>query len=112
MNPEALFRRASVYCIALWSASRSPLAKRASASASRAGASVGVFCTAAAFVCWGALIAAVGAGRALVVTYVNPVVAVVLGMALLGERPGVGAFVGLVLILAGSWLAAGGTPAH
>jgi drug/metabolite transporter (DMT)-like permease len=69
-------------------------------------AGLGVFCTAAAFVCWGALIAAIGAGRALVVTYVNPVVAVVLGMALLGERPGLGAFAGLLLILAGSWLAA------
>ena len=56
--------------------------------------------------CWGALIAAIGAGRALVVTYVNPVVAVVLGMTLLGERPGLGAFAGLLLILAGSWLAA------
>jgi drug/metabolite transporter (DMT)-like permease len=70
-------------------------------------AALGVFCTAAAFVCWGALITAMGAGRALIVTYVNPLVAVALGMALLGERPGAGAFVGLVLILAGSWLAGG-----
>jgi drug/metabolite transporter (DMT)-like permease len=65
---------------------------------------LGLLCTAAALVFFGALIAEVGAGRALVVTYVNPLVAVVLGMAILGERPGAGAFFGLVLILAGSWL--------
>jgi len=46
-----------------------------------------------------------GAGRALVVTYVNPVVAVLLGVLVLGERPGIGSMAGLVLILAGSWLA-------
>jgi drug/metabolite transporter (DMT)-like permease len=65
---------------------------------------LGLLCTAAALVFFGALIAEVGAGRALVVTYVNPLVAVVLGMAILGERPGAGAAVGLVLILLGSWL--------
>jgi drug/metabolite transporter (DMT)-like permease len=43
-----------------------------------------------------------------VITYVNPVVAVALGVALLGERPGAGAVAGLLLILAGSWLATGG----
>jgi len=51
-------------------------------------------------------IAEIGAGRALVITYVNPVVA--LGMVVLGERPGAGAIVGLLLILAGSWLATDG----
>jgi len=69
---------------------------------------LGLLCTAAAFVVFGLLIAEVGAGRALVITYVNPVVAVALGMAVLGERPGAGAIVGLLLILAGSWLATGG----
>jgi drug/metabolite transporter (DMT)-like permease len=43
-----------------------------------------------------------------VVTYVNPVVAVALGAALLGERPGVGAAAGLALILVGSWLSTDG----
>ena len=33
---------------------------------------------------------------------------VVLGVAFLDERPGVGAIAGLLLILAGSWLATGG----
>ena len=48
-----------------------------------------------------------GAGRALVVTYVNPVVAITLGMIILGDRPGIGAIIGLLLILGGSWLATG-----
>jgi drug/metabolite transporter (DMT)-like permease len=69
---------------------------------------LGLLCTAAAFVLYGMLIAEVGAGRALVVTYINPVIAVGLGVAILGERPGAGAIAGLLLILAGSWLATGG----
>jgi drug/metabolite transporter (DMT)-like permease len=69
---------------------------------------LGLFCTAAAFVFYGMLIAEVGAGRALVVTYINPVVAVGLGVAILGERPGAGAIAGLLLILAGSWLSTDG----
>jgi drug/metabolite transporter (DMT)-like permease len=69
---------------------------------------LGLLCTAAAFVVFGRLIAEVGAGRALVITYVNPVVAVALGMLVLDERPGAGAIVGLLLILAGSWLSTDG----
>jgi drug/metabolite transporter (DMT)-like permease len=69
---------------------------------------LGLLCTAAAFVLYGMLIAEVGAGKALVVTYINPVIAVGLGVAILGERPGAGAIAGLLLILAGSWLATGG----
>jgi drug/metabolite transporter (DMT)-like permease len=69
---------------------------------------LGLLCTAAAFVLYGMLIAEVGAGRALVVTYINPVVAVALGVAILGEHPGAGAIAGLLLILAGSWLSTDG----
>ena len=69
---------------------------------------LGVFCTAAAFWFYGALVAEAGAGRALVITYIAPVVAVALGVAVLGERPGAGAAVGLLLILAGSWLSTDG----
>ena len=69
---------------------------------------LGLLCTAAAFVVFGRLIAEVGPGRALVITYVNPVVALALGMAVLGERPGAGAIAGLLLILAGSWLSTDG----
>ena len=69
---------------------------------------LGLLCTAAAFVVFGRLIAEIGPGRALVITYVNPVVALALGMAVLGERPGAGAIAGLLLILAGSWLSTDG----
>ena len=71
---------------------------------------LGIVCTAAAFVVLMILVAEVGAGRASVITYINPVVAVALGVAILGESPGAGAIAGLLLILAGSWLATGGRP--
>jgi drug/metabolite transporter (DMT)-like permease len=76
-----------------------------SAAALVALAVLGLVCTAAGLVVYGMLVAEAGAGRALVITYVNPVVAVALGVVFLGERPGPGALVGLGLILAGSWLA-------
>jgi drug/metabolite transporter (DMT)-like permease len=69
---------------------------------------LGLFCTAAAFVFFGFLVTDVGPGRALVITYVSPVVAVALGVTVLGERPGTGAVAGLLLILAGSWLSTDG----
>jgi drug/metabolite transporter (DMT)-like permease len=69
---------------------------------------LGLLCTAAAFVLFGMLIAEVGPGRATVITYVSPVVAVALGVSVLDERPGVGAVAGLLLILAGSWLSTDG----
>jgi len=69
---------------------------------------LGIVCTALAFVIFGALINAVGPGRALVITYVNPVVAVFLGVLILDEHVGAGAIAGLLLILAGSWLSTDG----
>jgi drug/metabolite transporter (DMT)-like permease len=69
---------------------------------------LGLVCTAAAFVIFTILITEAGTSRATVITYVNPVIAVGLGVALLGERPGTGAIAGLLLILAGSWLATDG----
>jgi drug/metabolite transporter (DMT)-like permease len=71
-------------------------------------AGLGVFCTALAFVVFAVLIREAGTSRATVITYINPLVAVVLGVTLEGERPGVGAIVGLLLILAGSWLSTRG----
>jgi drug/metabolite transporter (DMT)-like permease len=71
---------------------------------------LGLLCTALAFVVYNVLIAEAGPSRASVITYVNPVVAVALGVALRGESPGAGAIAGLLLILAGSWLSTGGTP--
>jgi drug/metabolite transporter (DMT)-like permease len=85
-----------------------PPSEAPSASAILALVVLGLFCTAAAFVFYGALVAEAGPGRALVITYVAPVVALALGVAVLGERPGAGAVVGLLLILAGSWLSTDG----
>src|SRR4051794_9906795 len=69
---------------------------------------LGVFCTAVVFVLWYSLIADIGAGRATVVTYVNPAIAVVLGALLLDEPLSGGGIAGLLLIVAGSWLSTGG----
>jgi drug/metabolite transporter (DMT)-like permease len=68
---------------------------------------LGLVCTALAFLLFFRLIAEVGPVRSTVITYVNPAVAVVAGVALLGEPFTVGTGVGFVLILAGSWLATG-----
>jgi drug/metabolite transporter (DMT)-like permease len=62
-------------------------------------------CTALAFILFFALIEAVGPVRATVITYVNPAVAAVLGVALLGESFTAGMGTGFVLVLAGSVLA-------
>ncbi len=64
--------------------------------------------TGIAFLIFYTLNADVGPSRASVVAYVAPVFSVVYGVALLNEPFGLGAAVGLVLILAGSWLAADG----
>ena len=66
---------------------------------------LGAVCTAAAFVVYFRLIAEAGAARATVITYVNPAVAVALGVIVLNE-PLTASIVGsFVLILAGSILA-------
>jgi drug/metabolite transporter (DMT)-like permease len=69
---------------------------------------LGLVCTAGAFLLFFALIAEAGAGRGIVFTYVNPVVAVCLGAVVLGERIDAGTLAGFLLILAGSWLSVGG----
>ena len=65
-----------------------------------------LICTALAFIVFFALIAEVGPARATVFTYVNPAVALLLGVVLLGERFTVGIAIGFPLILVGSVLAA------
>jgi drug/metabolite transporter (DMT)-like permease len=64
-----------------------------------------IVCTAVAFLVFFALIEEIGPVRATVITYVNPAVAVALGVALLGEPFTVGIGAGFVLVLAGSILA-------
>ena len=69
-----------------------------------------VLCTAVAFIVFFALIARVGPVRAPLFTYVNPVVAILLGTIILNEPLTVGLLIGFPLVIAGCWLAAtGGT---
>jgi drug/metabolite transporter (DMT)-like permease len=68
---------------------------------------LGVLCTAAAFLIFFALIAEVGPQRATVITYLNPAVAVLLGVTLRGEDFTVGMAVGFPLVLLGCWLGTG-----
>jgi drug/metabolite transporter (DMT)-like permease len=69
---------------------------------------LGLLCSALAFLFFFRLIAEVGPGRATVITYINPVVALTLGVAVLDESITAGVVVGLLLILAGSWLSTDG----
>jgi drug/metabolite transporter (DMT)-like permease len=62
-------------------------------------------CTAAAFLIFFALIAEIGPTRATVITYVNPAVAILLGVAVLGESFTLGMAVGFPLVILGSILA-------
>jgi drug/metabolite transporter (DMT)-like permease len=64
-----------------------------------------VICTATGFVLFFELIVEVGAARSTVITYVNPAVALLLGVLVLGEPLTLGIVVGFPLILLGSWLA-------
>jgi drug/metabolite transporter (DMT)-like permease len=70
-------------------------------------AALGVACTAIAFMLFFALIAEVGPARATVITYVNPVVAIALGVAFLGEPFTLGMAIGLPMVIAGSILGTG-----
>jgi drug/metabolite transporter (DMT)-like permease len=64
--------------------------------------------TGIAFLIFYTLIAEIGPGRATVVAYIAPGFSVIYGVSLLGESFTLGTAAGLALILAGSWLAAGG----
>jgi drug/metabolite transporter (DMT)-like permease len=64
-----------------------------------------VVCTVGGFLTFFALIGEVGPMRATVITYLNPAVAVLLGVVVLGEHFGAATAVGFVLVLSGSVLA-------
>jgi drug/metabolite transporter (DMT)-like permease len=70
---------------------------------------LGLVCTTLAYLLYFALIAEVGASRGTVFTYVNPAVAVLLGIILLGEPLNIAIIFGFLLIILGSWLSTGGT---
>jgi drug/metabolite transporter (DMT)-like permease len=66
---------------------------------------LGIINTGLAYWLFYLLIDEAGAATASVITYVMPVVALVLGVGLLGERFTIGAVAGMVLIMLGAWLA-------
>ncbi len=66
---------------------------------------LGVVCTALAFVLFFALILEAGPARTTLITYINPAVAVILGIVILGEPLTIGLAIGFPLVLLGSWLA-------
>ena len=69
---------------------------------------LGVVCTATAFVLFFALIAEIGPVRATIITYFNPAVALLLGVTVLGEPLSAAVIGGFALILAGSYMATRG----
>jgi drug/metabolite transporter (DMT)-like permease len=71
---------------------------------------LGLLCTALALVLMAILIDEAGPARASIITYVNPVIALGLGIAFLDESPGAGSLLGLALILVGSWLSTRSSP--
>ncbi|MDA8061880.1 MAG: DMT family transporter [Actinomycetota bacterium] len=71
---------------------------------------LGVVCTGIAFVVMFALVAEVGPVRGTLVTYLNPAVAVVLGVVVLGEPFGWATGAGFVAVIGGSWLVLGRNP--
>jgi drug/metabolite transporter (DMT)-like permease len=75
------------------------------ATAALAVAALGTVCTALAFIVFFALIAEIGPVRSTVFTYVNPAVAVVVGVAFLDEPFGRATAAGFTLVLVGSALA-------
>ena len=73
---------------------------------------LGILCTTVAFLVFFALIDEVGPVRSTVITYVNPAVAVVLGVVFVHEPMTVGIGAGFLLVLLGSVLATQRTPAR
>lgn len=72
---------------------------------------LGAICSALAFIVFFRLIAEVGPSRTTLITYINPVVAVILGIVVLSEPLTLGMVAALPLILLGSWLATRRAPA-
>ena len=69
---------------------------------------LGLLCTALAMLLMFYLVRHAGASRAAVITYLNPVVATLLGVWVLREPLGVGGVIAFGTILLGSWLATRG----
>jgi len=72
---------------------------------------LGSLCTAIAFLGFFALVKEVGPSRSTLITYINPAVAVILGIWVLSEPLTLGLAIGFPLVLLGSWLATRRAPA-
>jgi drug/metabolite transporter (DMT)-like permease len=68
---------------------------------------LGLLCTAVAYVVYFNLIGEAGAGRAALITYVNPAVAVLVGALVLNEPITLGTVIGFILIVVGCALSTG-----
>lgn len=66
---------------------------------------LGLVCTALSMLLMFYLVKTAGASRASIITYINPAVATLLGVAVLDEHLGAWGLLGFALILLGSWLA-------
>lgn len=100
----------SAIVLAPWALTRWPTESVAPTSWA-AVAVLGIVASAVAFIAFFALIAEVGPARASVITYVNPVIALALGVSILGEPVTLGMLVGFPLVIAGSFLATRRNPA-
>ncbi|HET9658520.1 MAG TPA: DMT family transporter [Kineosporiaceae bacterium] len=103
VNAVALGLNALLYAPFAWVAR--PQAGEVRLSGWIAVAVLGLLCSALAFVLLFPLVAEVGPARTTVITYVNPAVAVTLGIAVRGEPVTTGLLVGFPLVLLGSFLA-------
>ena len=83
-----------------------PLRESPSLAAWSSVATLGILCTAVAYVVYFRLIEQIGAAPTLTVTYIIPVFGVLWGVVFLGERIGVHHVIGAVMILAGITLVA------
>jgi protein-S-isoprenylcysteine O-methyltransferase Ste14 len=66
--------------------------------------------TSLAYILYFYLLANVGATNTSLITFIIPLSGVGLGMLFLGERPGINALLGLILIMSGVWGVTGGVP--
>ena len=66
---------------------------------------LGVFCTGGGFITFFMVLRKIGPARASLVTYVNVLIAVLLGVIVLSEPLTIGIVIGLPLVLVGSFLA-------
>lgn len=73
---------------------------------------LGLLSTGLAFVLWTTLIGRTGASRASVVSYLVPVVAIILGVAILSEPLAGIALAGTALVLLGAWVVSGRERVH